>query len=127
MLSGAYIQNRVELIVNQMNLKQSRAVQRQVKPTIHHSELPQTLSTLLFFLFFSFSASFPPVTQSVPLCLVLETQHECVWPRTVRMELFVFVCVATWSLHTSLAVPLLVTTENVCQCVSAVPFPDLRK
>lgn len=63
-------QNCVKLIVNLMNLNQSHAVQRQVKWTIHHCEIPQSLNTsfllLLFFqwLFLSSDSGCPFVLTS---------------------------------------------------------------
>jgi len=42
----------VKWMVNQMNLIQSQAVQRQVKWTVHHCEIPQSLNTSFLLLLF---------------------------------------------------------------------------
>lgn len=69
-------QNSIELIVNQMILIHSHAVQRQVKWTIHHCELPQSLSTLLFFFSFFFQWLF---LSSDSVCPFVLTPRDTTW------------------------------------------------
>ncbi len=96
------------------------AVQRQVKWTIHHCELPESLNTSFLLLRF-FQWLF---LSSDSVCPFVLTPRDTTWACVAKDSsdgALVFVCVATWSLHTSLAV----TTAgchrkcvSVCKCCS---------